>query len=71
MTQNTSHNLKLILFYRASPSIKQRRNNSQILDDQTSNINDNVGVTVVMPKGETFFAVIMSMCCEIIELEKA
>ena len=54
MTQNTNHNLKLILFYRATQSIKQRQNNSRILDDRTSNINDNVGVTVVMPKGETF-----------------
>ena len=54
MTQNTNYNLNLNLFYRASPSIKQRRNNSRILDDRTSNINDNVGVTVVMPKGETF-----------------
>ena len=54
MTQTTNHNFKFILFYRATQSIKQRRNNSRILDDRTSNINDNVGVTVVMPKGETF-----------------
>ena len=69
MIQNTNYNLNLNLFYRASPSIKQRRNNSRILDDRTSNINDNVGVTVVMPKGEIFVNII-SMRCEVIELDQ-
>jgi hypothetical protein len=55
--------------------MKQRRNNSRILDDQkegyatATNINDNVGVTVVMPKGEIFVNII-SMRCEVIELDQ-
>ena len=45
-------------FYPVTPSTKQRRNNSRILNDPkenfgtATNINDNVGVTVIMPPGK-------------------
>jgi hypothetical protein len=41
-----------------TPSTKQRRNNSRVLNDPkesfgtATNINDNVGVTVIMPPGK-------------------
>ena len=45
-------------FYPVTPSTKQRRNNSRVLNDPkekfgtATNINDNVGVTVIMPPGK-------------------
>ena len=45
-------------FYPVTPGTKQRRNNSRVLNDPkesfgtATNINDNVGVTVIMPPGK-------------------
>ena len=58
--RSNDHQGHVEYFYPVTPSIKQpiqkRRNNSRILDDSkdihaATNINDNVGVTVVMPEG--------------------
>ena len=56
--RSNDHQGHVEYFYPVTPGIKQpiqkRRNNSRILDDSkdthaATNINDNVGVTVVMP----------------------
>ena len=57
-SRNADDEGHLGFFYPVTPSTKQRRNNSRVLNDPKENfgtatsINDNVGVTVIMPPGK-------------------
>jgi len=59
-SRNADDEGHLGFFYPVTPSVKQRRNNSRVLNDPkenfgtATNINDNVGVTVIMPPDEYY-----------------